>query len=69
MDSYASEAKLPYWIWGTIATMGMVILIPTSILPVRKKIYEVFLAWHVVISVLVVAGFYQHIIQRFAHQW
>jgi hypothetical protein len=67
--SHASESKLPYWIWGAIATLAMSILLPTSSLPLRKKMYEIFLVWHVVLSVLVVVGCYLHIYYRFVHQW
>ncbi|EXJ56262.1 uncharacterized protein A1O5_12718 [Cladophialophora psammophila CBS 110553] len=66
---HGSESKLPYWYWGAIATIGMSILLPTSILPLRTMVYEAFLLWHVAISVLVVAGCYLHIYYRFDHQW
>ncbi|KAF2435456.1 ferric reductase like transmembrane component [Tothia fuscella] len=69
LGTHTAEAKTPYWIWGIVATLGMCILLPTSILPLRKKFYELFLVWHVVVSVLVVAGCYLHIIYRFEHQW
>ncbi|KXT04357.1 hypothetical protein AC579_8939 [Pseudocercospora musae] len=48
---YTSESKLPYWVWGIVATLGIVILLPTSLLPLREKMYELFLAWHVVFGV------------------
>ncbi|KAI8937647.1 hypothetical protein NX059_005352 [Plenodomus lindquistii] len=67
--THATESKEPYWYWGAIATIGMSILFPTSILPIRKKVYELFLAWHVAISILVVAGCYWHIVFAFQHFW
>ncbi|KAH9868177.1 hypothetical protein J1614_007249 [Plenodomus biglobosus] len=67
--THASEAKEPYWYWGIIATLGMTILFPSSILPIRKKVYELFLAWHVAISILVIAGCYWHIVFRYQHEW
>ncbi|OAP64954.1 hypothetical protein AYL99_00926 [Fonsecaea erecta] len=66
---HSSESKLPYWYWGAIATIGMSILLPTSILPLRRMLYEAFLLWHIAISVLVVVGCYLHIYDRFDHQW
>lgn len=66
---HSSESKLPYWYWGAIATISMSILLPMSILPLRRMMYEVFLLWHIAISVLVVVGCYLHIIDRFQHQW
>jgi hypothetical protein len=47
----------------------MSILLPTSILPLRKRLYELFLVWHIVVSILVVAGCYLHILYRFDRQW
>ncbi|KAF1940309.1 ferric reductase-like protein transmembrane component 4 [Clathrospora elynae] len=67
--THAEESKLPYWYWGIIGTLGMAILFPTSISPIRKKAYELFLVWHIVISILVVAGCYWHIIFEFQHSW
>ncbi|MCJ1265028.1 hypothetical protein MMC22_004903 [Lobaria immixta] len=67
--THASESKLPYWIWGVVATLCMSILLPSSILPIRKNIYEFFLAWHVLLSIFVLAGCYWHILERFERQW
>lgn len=67
--THASESKLPYWVWGIVATLCMSVLLPSSILPIRKHLYELFLAWHVVLSVFVLAGCYWHILERFQRQW
>ncbi|KAL8953431.1 MAG: hypothetical protein Q9222_000705 [Ikaeria aurantiellina] len=67
--THATESKLSYWIWGVVATLCMSILLPTSILPIRSKVYEVFLAWHVVLSILTLVGCLWHILQRFQYQW
>ncbi|TID27931.1 hypothetical protein E2P81_ATG00687 [Venturia nashicola] len=66
---HSTESKLAYWIWGAAATVGMSILIPSSTLPIRQKFYELFLVWHIVISILIVVGCYLHIYLRFVHQW
>ena len=66
---HATEAKLDYWVWGVIATLGMTILIPTSILPIRQKFYELFLVWHVLLSFFSILGCYLHIYLRFERQW
>ncbi|RDL36018.1 uncharacterized protein BP5553_06630 [Venustampulla echinocandica] len=66
---HSSESQLGYWYWGAIATLGMSILLPTSVFPIRAKMYEMFLAWHIALSVLIVAGCYLHILYRFNHQW
>ena len=67
--THASESQLPYWIWGIVATLCMSILLPSSILPLREKMYELFLAWHVLLSIFVLAGCYWHIMARFGRQW
>lgn len=66
---HSSEAQLHYWIWGVVATLGMTILIPTSILPIRQKFYELFLVWHVLVSFFAILGCYLHIFLRFEKQW
>jgi hypothetical protein len=66
---HATEAKLDYWIWGVIATLSMVILLPTSILPLRQKFYELFLVWHIVLAWFIILGSLLHIILRFSKQW
>lgn len=67
--THASESKLPYWIWGVVATLCMSILLPASMLPIRKNLYEFFLAWHVLLSIFVLVGCLWHIVARFQHQW
>ncbi|KAF7116140.1 hypothetical protein CNMCM5793_004160 [Aspergillus hiratsukae] len=44
------------------------ILIPSSTLPIRKRFYELFQAWHIILSFLALRGCYWHIYLRFAHQ-
>ena len=67
--THAEESKLPYWYWGIVGTLGMTVLFPTSISPIRRKSYELFLAWHVVVSILIIVGCYWHIVFEFQHQW
>ncbi|KAL9024063.1 MAG: hypothetical protein Q9196_006789, partial [Gyalolechia fulgens] len=68
-DTHASESKLPYWVWGVVATLCMALLLPTSILPIRKRFYESFLVWHVLLSIFVLVGCLWHILERFERQW
>jgi hypothetical protein len=62
-----SEARIPYWYIGILATMAMCILLPTSILKFRQAAYELFLAWHIILAVLSLVGCYYHIIWRFEY--
>ena len=67
--THNSESRLPYWVWGIVATLSMSLLLPASILPIRKRIYEFFLAWHVLLSISTLIGCYWHILERFQRQW
>ncbi|KAL9589467.1 MAG: hypothetical protein Q9203_001731 [Teloschistes exilis] len=67
--THASESKMNYWIWGVVATLCMSILLPASILPIRKSVYEFFLAWHVLLSIFTLVGCLWHILERFQRQW
>ncbi|KAI4953946.1 hypothetical protein J4E91_001655 [Alternaria rosae] len=67
--THATEAVKPYWYWGIVGTLGMAVLLPTSIGLIRRKAYEMFLAWHIIISILVVVGCYWHVVFEFQHAW
>ena len=58
---YKTDSKLPYWIWGAVAMVAMAIILLTSVLWVRQKAYEVFLATHVVMSVITLVGCWYHV--------
>ncbi|KAK1993965.1 ferric reductase transmembrane component 4 [Colletotrichum falcatum] len=66
---HGTESKHSYWVWGTLATLAMAILLPASVIPFRTKMYEMFFFLHLVLAVLSVVGCYLHIIRRFEHQW
>lgn len=67
--AHAEQAAYEYWFWGIIATMALVVMLPLSVLPVRQKAYEIFLALHVVLAVLSMIGCLLHIYYRFTWQW
>ncbi|KEY67092.1 hypothetical protein S7711_07067 [Stachybotrys chartarum IBT 7711] len=62
-------AALAYWYWGIIATLALVILIPISVLPLRKMAYELFHALHILFAILAIVGCWYHIIYRYQRQW
>ncbi|KAI1373932.1 ferric reductase like transmembrane component-domain-containing protein [Hypoxylon crocopeplum] len=66
-DRHAEASKLPFWIWGVIATLALCIMLPVSILPLRQKLYNLFLASHFVFALLALIGCYYHIIYRYDH--
>ncbi|EAW19858.1 putative ferric-chelate reductase (Fre2) [Aspergillus fischeri NRRL 181] len=68
-SEHSTESKQPFWIWGVVATLAMAIMIPSSTWPIRKRCYELFLAWHIVLSFLALLACYWHIWYRYGHQW
>jgi hypothetical protein len=67
--AHAAESQLPYWFWGIIATLAMVVMVPASVFPIRQQFYEIFLAWHVFFFLLAMVGCILHIWYRYAWQW
>ena len=68
-ELYEPEVKEKYWIWGIIATLCLSLMIPLSIVPIRQRIYEVFLASHVILAIFALTGSLLHIWYRFTWQW
>ncbi|KAE8378513.1 ferric reductase [Aspergillus bertholletiae] len=66
---HSSESALAYWYWGIVATLAMVIIIPASMLQVRQRFYEFFLAWHVAFFLLAMVGCFLHIYYRYSFKW
>ncbi|KAI1451534.1 hypothetical protein F4805DRAFT_463693 [Annulohypoxylon moriforme] len=67
--TFYSESKLPYWIWGIVATLSFTVLLPASVLPLRQKAYNLFLASHFALSLIAFIACYYHIYKRFGNQW
>ncbi|KAI1104975.1 ferric reductase like transmembrane component-domain-containing protein [Jackrogersella minutella] len=58
---YYTDHYKPYWIWGVVATICLVILILQSMLWVRSALYEVFLVLHILLTVFTIAGCWYHV--------
>ena len=58
---YAEEHVEMYWQLGIAATVAMVAMCLLAMQPVRQKMYELFLASHVVLAIVALAGSYYHI--------
>lgn len=67
--NYAKEIVREYWIWGIVSTVGAVAILPTSLLAVRQRLYEFFLASHIVLSLLFIIGYYYHIWFCYQYKW
>ncbi|KAF1980575.1 hypothetical protein K402DRAFT_399290 [Aulographum hederae CBS 113979] len=63
------DDKLPYWIWGSVATVAAVLVVPFSVAGIRRYHYEFFLITHIILAILTFAGSYWHIIFRYSHQF
>ncbi|KAF4966680.1 hypothetical protein FSARC_5669 [Fusarium sarcochroum] len=67
--TYQEELVREYWIWGIVGTVAACALVPFSLLIVRQKVYEIFLASHIVLSLLFVVGYYYHIWYVYGYSW
>ncbi|KAI9807293.1 MAG: hypothetical protein M1833_000036 [Piccolia ochrophora] len=67
--SYPAEEKLPYWIWGAVATVAVSIMLVASGLYVRRWSYEFFLITHIVLAIFVIVGCWYHVDMQFSRQW
>ncbi|EJP70090.1 ferric-chelate reductase (Fre2) [Beauveria bassiana ARSEF 2860] len=57
-----------YWLWGAVGTIGLMVLVVTAVQPIRRRAYELFVFVHIVVSALVLAGCYQHVVLRYGRQ-
>ncbi|EEY19540.1 ferric reductase transmembrane component 4 [Verticillium alfalfae VaMs.102] len=69
IGTYSEELKLPYWIWGCVASVAVVIMLVASNLYVRRQSYEVFLVIHILLAVFVIAGCWYHVDIRFQRKF
>jgi hypothetical protein len=65
--SYETEVSAPYWIWGIVATLCVVILTFSSGLFFRSFAYEIFLLIHIVLSVILIVGCWYHAYDLYAY--
>lgn len=66
---YESELARDYWVWGIVATVAVVAILPSSVLAVRQAMYEFFVASHVVLSLLFIIAYYYHIWYVYEYNW
>lgn len=65
----AASETMPFWIWGTIATLAVCIMLVASLLYMRRWSYEVFLIVHIILAVFVIVGSWYHVELRFRRAW
>ncbi|EGU84125.1 hypothetical protein FOPG_12770 [Fusarium oxysporum f. sp. conglutinans race 2 54008] len=61
-DSYPLVLTYPYWYVGVVGTVFFSALIPFSMLPIRKILYEVFLITHILLTVGALVASWYHIV-------
>lgn len=69
VGTLSHDVEMPYYYWGIIGMVVMILILPLSVLPIRRAMYEVFLASHVVLSVLILVTCFLHIYLRYLWQW
>lgn len=67
--TYAAEAAKPYWYWGIVATTLLCLILPLSILKLRRLSYEAFIFFHYSLAIVAIAGCKFHISRRFKTEW
>lgn len=67
--THATESAKPYWIWGIIGTVAMVIMFPLALLKFRQSNYELFLISHIVLAVFTLVGSWYHVEYLFTRKW
>lgn len=67
--THASESKLDYWVWGIVATLALVLMWPAALLPVRQKMYQLFLSTHQLLAALGLIATFLHIWYLFEYNW
>lgn len=67
--TYNDELVRLYWVWGIVGTVAAVALLLSSVLWVRQKLYEVFLASHIAMALLFIIGYYYHIWYVYGYDW
>ncbi|KAK6840962.1 hypothetical protein PG987_001822 [Apiospora arundinis] len=61
LGTYYADVHKPYWIWGIVATLCLVLLLFQSAAWLRRSCYEVFLVLHVLLAVFAIAGCWYHV--------
>ncbi|KAH7199003.1 ferric reductase like transmembrane component-domain-containing protein [Fusarium flagelliforme] len=61
LGTYYIDVHKPYWIWGIVGTLCLLLLLLQSLLWFRRASYEVFLILHILLTLFVMVGCWYHI--------
>lgn len=67
--AYRTEAAMPYYWWGIIATIVLCLAVCFAVLPIRIRSYEIFFVTHIAFAILALVGCWYHIDLRFGNKW
>ncbi|KAF2672133.1 hypothetical protein BT63DRAFT_445999 [Microthyrium microscopicum] len=59
--NHSQRVRATYWQWGIVGTLSFSLIFMTSILPIRQRMYELFLAGHVILAAAALLAVWQHI--------
>lgn len=72
-SKYSAESKEAFWRWGAVAVLFFSFIYPLSLLPVRQRVYEVFLALHRILALVAMVGTFFHLYlvnaEKGFHNW
>ncbi|KFA74524.1 hypothetical protein S40288_10124 [Stachybotrys chartarum IBT 40288] len=66
---YAYELSRDYWVWGIVSTVAACAILPASLLVVRQRFYQSFLAAHQLLALIFLIGYYYHIWYCYNYNW
>ncbi|KAJ3524825.1 hypothetical protein NMY22_g10838 [Coprinellus aureogranulatus] len=69
LQDHDTRSKRPPWICGMIATLAFALILPASMLPIRKRVYEFFLITHRVLAVVALLATFLHTNYLFGFTW
>ncbi|CAK7217487.1 hypothetical protein SCUCBS95973_003170 [Sporothrix curviconia] len=64
-SAYAAEVAMPFYWWGIVATIAFSLATSMAVLPMRTRLYEVFLVIHIVLAILALIGCWYHLVPHF----
>ncbi|CAK7218463.1 hypothetical protein SEUCBS140593_003552 [Sporothrix eucalyptigena] len=63
--AYAAEVAMPFYWWGIVATIAFSLAASIAVLPMRTRLYEIFLVVHIVLAILALIGCWYHLVPHF----
>ncbi|KAF7125674.1 hypothetical protein CNMCM5793_001913 [Aspergillus hiratsukae] len=63
------KMQKPYLLWGTVGMLAMILIFPFAVDWFRRTTYETFLVFHILFSVVALAGCFYHVIIFGDHEY